>query len=250
MTTPTFCDDWCLVLNSIECGTGIAVRPAECVTDCELTRSGEDCFPLQEQLLECYAANSDALTCVGNGFSTDLRVKDGACQEERDTLFECEAPGISDCLGACRVVQEQQLASESMDAGVPVALGGLGLPLDGTGAAALESCPRLDVPCEDTCWTLFAFSSEGLEEAGFDPNAAANPEDGSSPAGMSGQSIAEANAACVLSALEGCFPGAVPMQQTPGINGDAGAPISDDEPASIGDVISQCLFSRSGTDEG
>lgn len=204
---PTFCDDWCHTILASDCGE----FPRPCVRDCELTKASDDCFLLQEELLECYEDNPDSFVCAPGGFSDETRVADGVCQGERDVLFECEAPGIGSCLQACRGVQQEQLdtiiespaemmtAPETMDAGVA------------------STCPVLDQPCEEICWTLFNFTSAGLIQAGVDPRSDAPSLLDASAGLLSG--AASRQAACVLVALSACF--ADPMTEA-----DAGLPTS------------------------
>ncbi len=146
---PTFCDEWCAALrHPSDCAEG----PASCVRDCELTKASEDCFPLQEQLLECYQElEPDAFMCAPPGsqssFGDRQRVDKEACRSERDALFECEAPGFGQCLALCRGYQ------------TVLTEGAVG---DDPAIAPAEGCPLLVQPCETICWTAFVFTSDDL----------------------------------------------------------------------------------------
>jgi hypothetical protein len=71
-----------------------------------------------------------------------------ACRNERDTLFECEAPGFGECLGLCRGYQTL------------VTQGAVGEDLT---IVPSDDCPLLTQPCETICWTAFVFTSDDLE---------------------------------------------------------------------------------------
>lgn len=147
---PTFCDEWCAALrHPSDCAEG----PASCVRDCELTKASDDCFPHQEQLLGCYQQlEPDAFSCAplgqGSTFGDRQRVDKNACRPERDTLFECEAPGFGECLDLCRGYQTL------------VTQGALGEDLT---IVPSDDCPLLTQPCETICWTAFLFTSDELE---------------------------------------------------------------------------------------
>lgn len=151
---PTFCDYWCRATLRADCGESAA----RCVRECELTKASSECLPLQEQLLSCYeGADDEHFVCAGGGFQRENRVTDGVCQSERDTLFECEAPGIvSSCLTPCRVIQAQLNQTAARDQTVA-------RDSEGDGGA---SCPLLEDSCEAWCWTLFGFSSDQLAALG------------------------------------------------------------------------------------
>ncbi len=185
---PTFCDDWCRATSRPNCER----QPNHCVSDCELTKPSEDCFALQEELLSCYEqAPKDAFVCAGGGVSGETRVDHDTCQKERDALFECEAPGIGGCLSFCRSTQEAQLAS-IVDT-KPGMVDSAEMP---TMDAGLAACPLLNQPCEQLCWTLFGFTSEGLRAAGV-------------PAGNENQAGGAGSAAvCLQTVFLGCFAGA------------------------------------------
>jgi hypothetical protein len=153
---PTFCDDWCAALrHPSDCSRG----PASCVRDCELTKASGDCFALQQELLTCYQGlEADAFLCAPPGsqssFADRQRVEKTACREERDVLFECEAPGFGECLDLCRGYQ------------VILTQGAAG---DGLGVPASDDCVLLTQPCESVCWTAFAFTSDDLERLRLPP---------------------------------------------------------------------------------
>ncbi len=143
---PTFCDDWCRATSAPGCER----EPADCVTDCELTKASTGCFDLQATLLDCYErAGANSLKCIERGFGSVTRVVGGACQQERDALFECEAPGIGICLNTCRAAQQEQFG----DALQSPASRSVTEPSDAGGAM----CPNLMQPCEDLCWLLQAY---------------------------------------------------------------------------------------------
>lgn len=153
---PTFCDDWCAALRH----PGDCARaPASCVRDCELTKATGDCFTLQQRLLTCYEGlEADAFLCAPprsqSSFADRQRVEKTACREERDALFECEAPGFGECLDLCRGYQ------------VVLTQGAGG---DGLGVPASDDCVLLTQPCESVCWTAFAFTSDDLERLRLPP---------------------------------------------------------------------------------
>lgn len=212
---PTFCDDWCRVARADGCEN----QPDECVKDCELTRASDDCFALQRDLFECYEdEDRSTFVCLGQGFGAETRIRDEACQAERDALFECEAPGIGTCLSLCRDIQEDQLQSivEPMARPMerPVAMQDAGA----------EQCPLIDQPCESLCWTMFSFTSEGLSRAGIGPNEVPSSD---------GENIA---AECLQSVFLGCFADLLPPDL---MLPDTGAPLGPD--ADIGDVLDACL---------
>lgn len=163
--------------------------------------------------------------CVGEGFQQETKVQDGACQTERDALFECEAPGISACLSLCRSTQQAQL-DEIVAASMGTASSE---PID---AGVTPSCPRLDQSCESICWTLFSFSSEALSAAGGDPT---DEGDGEGRAAEFTNSTQQ----CVSAALLGCFADGPLPDLEPGAAIDAGAA---DSPGAIADVIADCTF--------
>jgi hypothetical protein len=164
--SPTFCDDWCRATSVGACDSA----PDECVRRCELTRSSAGCFSLQQALLSCYQqAGTDAFVCVGEGQGLgELRVQPEVCRAERDGLFECEAPGIQNCLGICRSRQGEWLARFA-DAGAPAdpqVLPPRVIDLNAPGPL----CSALAQPCESACWSLFSVAQlqagAGLGEVG------------------------------------------------------------------------------------
>jgi hypothetical protein len=162
---PSFCDDWCRATLRSGCDDA----PDQCVSECELTKASGECLALQEDLMRCYErADDSAFVCAGRRFNQEPRVLPEVCRSERDTLFECVAPGMETCLDVCRSAQQDQLAQVKDSA--------TGLydfrSLRGD-AGAGPPCPVLDQPCENICWSLFAFSSVGLEQQGVEqPDAA------------------------------------------------------------------------------
>lgn len=229
---PTFCDDWCRAVRT-NCDP-----PANCVRDCELTRSSDDCFPLQEELLGCYEDNAGSIECRGEGFADQAVAVDHVCRDERDALFECEAPGIGSCLALCRQEQERQI-DEIVDAPVSAPT------TDPSDAGADAVCPRLDESCEAICWTLFSFNSEGLAQAGVEVESE-GPAASDASAG-SDDELVPGIADCVQEALLGCFASAVGIEA----EGPEGENSSDDEslasqtePATISEVLSDCSFER------
>ncbi len=187
---PTFCDDWCRATRLERCGQ----EPENCVEDCEQTKSSERCFGRQEVLLACYQGTERTdFFCAGEGFDAETRVLAGRCQFERDALFECEAPGIGQCLAACRVAQEAQLSQIEIEGGELVDFGLLGAASP-PGAA----CPALDRPCEELCWSVFGLQLGNLPSSGFGSLAAGAP---------SGEEAADAGGVleCLQQSLLGCF---------------------------------------------
>jgi hypothetical protein len=159
---PTFCDDWCRATS--RCGD----PPSSCVSDCELSRASEACSDRQRELLECYeAADPGDFACVEQGFAEQTRVRGQTCQTERDSLFECEAPGIGVCLTACRQAQ-QELLSTTEPSRVDLFRSPNTVQFPDGG---VMDCPVLDAPCEAQCWTLLLFASSALEGVGT-PSAA------------------------------------------------------------------------------
>lgn len=204
---PTFCDDWCRATSV--CGG----QPANCVSNCELTRATDACAKRQQDLLECYqGAGEDAFLCLPVGEQRRTRVRAGTCQGDRDALFECEAPGIGLCLAACRDAQTELLGSTTESVVLQNPDGVAREQPDG----GVVNCPTLDDPCESQCWSLFAFTSAGLAAAGVNPEASSASE---LPAGATA-AIAE----CAQQALLSCYPLA-----------DAG------EPPSLLESIQQCV---------
>ncbi len=230
---PTFCDDWCRATRK-NCDP-----PANCVSDCELTKSSDDCFELQRDLLECYERDPDVIMCVGEGFGERAVVKDHACRKQRDALFECEAPGIGACLQLCRVTQEEQIKN--------IAETPVDMPMADEADAGAPSCPSLDDSCEAICWTLFSFNSAGLANAGVtvedDDRQAPEPGEEFDPDSDAVPDIAE----CVQMALVGCFAqfgGLAPDVEPPG-TGDAQADADESsEPFSIEQVLERCSRDR------
>lgn len=162
---PTFCDEWCAALRQ---PSDCAEAPASCVRDCELTKASGDCFGRQEQLLACYQElEPDAFSCAppgsGSAFGDRQRVVKQACRAERDSLFECEAPGFGECLGICRGYQTL------------VTQGAVGQDVQ---IVSSDDCPLLTQPCETICWAAFLFTSDDLERLRLP-----TPGDPSSPAG-------------------------------------------------------------------
>lgn len=205
---PTFCDDWCKATSV--CGA----QPANCVSNCELTRATDDCAKRQQDLLSCYQeADKDDFLCLPAGNQRRTRVRAGVCQGDRDALFECEAPGIGLCLTACRDAQSELLGSTTESDVVLQNADGVAREQPDGGVV---NCPTLDDPCEAQCWSLFAFTSAGLAAAGVNPEA---PSASDLPAGATA-AIAE----CAQEALLSCYPVA-----------DAGAP------PSLLESIQQCV---------
>jgi hypothetical protein len=200
------------------------------VSTCELTKASSDCFPLQETLLECYEdATHSALICGGPEFRPETRVKDGVCQAERDALFECEAPGISACLSLCRQTQEEQLANVVE----PTAHSGMPVQAPRLDGGTDNACPVLDQPCEELCWTVFAFSSAGLLAAGVEPTPSRQGQEQTPPNDTESAGI---STECLEQALLGCYVDlpAAPEQS----NADDGA--SGAAAPSIGSVLDDC----------
>jgi hypothetical protein len=122
---PTFCDRWCEIGQQVGCE-----RPAGCVRDCELSKASEGCFALQQELLECYQAEPpESFTCIDN----ETHPRGTTCRSKRDEMFECEAPGIGQCLSLCRLAQDTP---------------GINLP---------RRCTLLTESCEDICFVLLQF---------------------------------------------------------------------------------------------
>jgi hypothetical protein len=132
------------------------------------------------------------------------------CARERDALFECEAPGIAQCLGLCRATQARQLDLVAPGETSPVDFGLL------RDAGAEPSCPALDRPCEDLCWSVFGLRSAGLEAIGI----------------VTGASDLDDALACLQRSLLGCL-------GAPGVP-DAGLTSNSEPPESIGDAIARC----------
>jgi hypothetical protein len=193
---PTFCDDWCHATLRRDCADG----PSSCVRDCELTKASGACRSKQEALLGCYeGAEDEAFVCVQSGeFGEDQRVDPEVCRAERDSLYECLAPGFGVCLDLCRTEQARQLER------VPVSsIGRLDFSVLSEDAGARAGCPVLDQPCEDVCWTVFAFTSGGLEAQGVTP-AASDADQG-------------VGASCLEAVGLGCF-----LPAEPSAGSDAG----------------------------
>ena len=124
---PTFCDRWCHAFSELDCVSS----PADCVQECEDTKGPAACEDVRETLLACYEdAPDEKFECIVGGGLANVRVADGACQTERDALYECAAPGIGQCLTTCRIVQTE---------------------LD---PALLASCAVGGNSCEEICWIL------------------------------------------------------------------------------------------------
>jgi hypothetical protein len=129
---PTFCDDWCFTLRRVACDQ----EPENCVRDCEADREPR-CAAEHEQLRACYAASPpESFSCVGQGFGSDIRPREGVCQSERDALIACAAPDEYACVRMCREV----------DAAQP--------PEDETPLADPEDCPSREIPCGNLCRRL------------------------------------------------------------------------------------------------
>lgn len=208
---PTFCDDWCRATSV--CGG----QPANCVSNCELTRATDACAKRQQDLLECYQeADKEDFLCLPIGEQRRTRVRAGVCQSDRDALFECEAPGIGLCLAACRNAQTELLGSTTESDVVLQNPDGVARQQSDGGVV---NCPTLDDPCEAQCWSLFAFTSAGLAAAGVNPESSSVSE---LPPGASA-AIAE----CAQQALLSCYPVA-----------DAG------EPPSLLESIQQCVVQQ------
>jgi hypothetical protein len=218
---PTFCDDWCHATLRADCGD----EPDNCVRECELTKSDDECLSKQRKLMQCYESASDeAFTCAGTGFQFETRVSPTTCEAERDALFECEAPGIGVCLSFCRTTQQRQLgAIVDSDTGL-VDFSRLSESDAGVGA----DCPALDQPCDQLCWSVFSFTSLGLAAAGVgvEDTAVGAP---AVDAGLAGATALE----CVQLSLLGCLAEATDNP----VEADAGARARR---RSIGDVITQC----------
>jgi hypothetical protein len=216
---PTFCDDWCHATLISTCDED----PEDCVENCELTKASDACFPRQTSLLRCYeGADRTAFTCAGMGFRSEIRVRPDVCSAERDALFECESPGIGQCLTLCRTAQQQQVEQ--------VALGQTGL-LDfrrlTADAGSQPSCPALDRPCEESCWSVFGLQSAGLAELGLVPEA----------------DDLEGALSCLQATLIGCFGDA--LGEALGPIADAGPPNPFGPPTgppgeSISSAIARC----------
>lgn len=137
---PTFCDHWCHAFPT-KCGQS----PAACVQECEETKGPSGCASVRDELLACYEQLSDdKFRCVER-----VRIADGACQNERDALYECASPGIGQCLTTCRVLQQE------------------------VDPAVVATCPLASSSCEEVCWIL---EESGLDvgEAGVGVPAAPN----------------------------------------------------------------------------
>lgn len=169
---PTFCDDWCHVTLQPNCGED----PEDCVEGCELTLASSHCFPLQRQLLSCYeSADSSAFSCDEPGGESESRVEPGVCQQERDALFECQAPGVGECLQVCRATQDDQIRRVQLSDSNLLDFGLLAVD-----AGPKESCPALDRPCEDICWSVFSLEFDGLAAAGVPSEGSSESERSSS----------------------------------------------------------------------
>ncbi len=226
---PTFCDDWCLATLLPGCEN----EPNECVSDCELTKATDDCFALQEELLSCYEGQTrEAFVCAGSDFSAETRVVGGICEAERDALFECEAPGIGACLSFCRQTQAEQLDNVSDSA--PGLMPSEKSPDDDSP----QECPIIDQPCEQLCWTVFSFTSQGLVAAGLPSQENGDTEAGDTEAGSA--------ALCLQTVLLGCFgAGPTPSPDTPADGSLDDEPSETDQrddeaPPSIQDILEQC----------
>lgn len=218
----TFCDDWCHA--TLACGES----PSNCVSECELTKTSGECFERQEDLLECYSsASSDDFACLERGFQPDTVVVSGACQLERDALFECTAPGIGVCLQLCRQTQRSQL-----DQVIDPNTGRL-RPLGDE-----HTCPLLDQPCEDICWTVFSFTSAGLAAAGVVPDL---PDPPTSDAGVDSSS---GSLSCLQAVLLGCFlpmPGDVQTAPSASSEADTVESSAGAAPPSLGALLNHCI---------
>lgn len=204
---PTFCDDWCRATLRAGCDD----EPEGCVRQCEQTRATQGCFELQLALLECYEiADDEIFTCVEAGFGSETRVRNGACQRERDALFECEAPGIAACLVACRNLQAAQLdAQEDLADAVPETTTDAG-------------CPNIDVSCESVCWTLQgAQALDGFDGSLVDASASASTL---APTGADAMS-------CVIDGVAPCF--------------GAASSLAAPSTVSIEDLVRSCLEASS-----
>lgn len=191
---PTFCDEWCAALRH---PSDCAEAPASCVRDCELTKASDDCFVHQEQLLTCYQElEPDAFSCAppgaGSAFGDRQRVEKQACRAQRDTLFECEAPGFGECLGLCRGYQTL-LTQGAVGQDVQI------VPAD--------DCPLLTQPCETICWTAFVFNSDELGRLRLPTSGLPGPSLGGAPtAPIDGGADAGAPSRDPIAALfEPCF---------------------------------------------
>jgi hypothetical protein len=128
----TFCDDWCFTLRRVPCDQ----EPENCVRDCEADREPR-CAARHEALRVCYAAMPpESFVCVGQGFGSDIRPREGVCQVERDALIGCAAPQEWRCLQQCRDVDAAQPPEDET-------------PLEDPG-----DCPSRAIPCGNLCRQL------------------------------------------------------------------------------------------------
>lgn len=124
---PTFCDRWCHTFSELDC----IYSPTDCVRECEDTKGPSACEGVSETLLACYQDTpADKFECFSGGDLASVRVADGACQSQRDELYECAFPGIGQCLTTCRSLQGELDPEE------------------------LANCALGDTSCEEMCWFL------------------------------------------------------------------------------------------------
>ena len=91
---PTACDDYCHAVERADCSDDY---PADCVRDCEKSRSQSSCDAQWQTLDNCYAAAEDsAFVCV-NDRSQPAKV----CLPERRALSECMSAGSGPCFDEC-----------------------------------------------------------------------------------------------------------------------------------------------------
>lgn len=124
---PTFCDHWCHTFVQAGC----ELSPAACVQECEESKGPAECEAARQTLLQCYQQKpSDSFSCGGSGSLFTVAVRYGACQAERDELYECASPGIGECLTGCRTIR------------------------DTLNPEVIARCPLANNSCEELCWSF------------------------------------------------------------------------------------------------
>ncbi len=163
---PTFCDEFCRVTLRAGCDQ----EPENCVRECETGKVRKSCQLRHQALLECYQrAPDDAFVCVGSGFGSSIRVRDGVCRSERDELLTCERPEVSECLELCRPLQNDLERAASVQLMLP----GQSSATSAVGDAGLNACPLLLESCETLCWNLSTIEALSIDDLYLDASAGA-----------------------------------------------------------------------------
>lgn len=176
--------------------------PENCIRDCEASRASSECLLVEQELADCYSrAPVQDFVCVGRGFRSTPRPREGVCEVERDALVECQFPEVKACFDLCR---ELEAGLTSPDEDRVAGEGAVGSELS-SAEISPSACPPRDIPCETLCWNLNDFAQYLRDTTDSSPEAGAGDEFESSLelfGGLIGCTLDRANA-CYAAEQEG-----------------------------------------------